>query len=230
MRRDAMEFPARRDPLRPRMSRWRSAWLAALGALCGVLASGLPGPAVHASPVEPGGAAARGREQEALVRVRLNDRPFATAVRLEDAASGEGVFLRVRDLARAVDGDGPSTRPRLRLAGDRLYAVALGGCEACTVQVRRTVLLSSRVRTIDREGYLPLEDVVRALEGRLERDDAGRAYGIFAGACTWCILEPKRAGEQSVGQGRNAIPPTGDASPGPANSRGFHGQIAFNHP
>lgn len=124
------------------------------------------------------------------VEVRLNGRPLGRGLLLGTGDPGEVVYLRVADLALAVDGPPPAAKRHLRLQGSSLFANTLGGCAGCSVRVNRIVLVSSRVRRFKAQAYLPLGDVVRAFEGRLEAEDAGRVYGIYAGACCWCILEP----------------------------------------
>ncbi len=125
------------------------------------------------------------------VEVRLNGRLLAPGV-AAPAAPGKGeVFVSVAGLARAVDGATPNGRSRLRIEGRALYAAVEGGCAGCHVQVRRPVLISPRLRVIGAETYLPLEDLVRAFEGKLSADRAAGVYTIFAGDCSWCVLEPR---------------------------------------
>lgn len=122
--------------------------------------------------------------------VLLNGNPLGRASLEGRHGAREDALLRVADLAMAVDGPAPGARRHLDLRGASLYATALGGCESCPVRVKRAVLISSRLRLVNEEPYLPLRDLVRALEGKLEVDTATGVYGIHAGACTWCILEP----------------------------------------
>jgi hypothetical protein len=102
------------------------------------------------------------------VEVRLNDRAIAPGVALRLANGQEQVFVSVLGLARSVDGPEPVTRSRLHVDGASLYAAITGGCDRCHVAVRRPVLISSGLRLIGLEPYLPLGDLVRAFEGRLE--------------------------------------------------------------
>lgn len=117
-------------------------------------------------------------------QVSINGKPLAQAVRLE-----EEIYVPVSALLRAVDG--PTHAARLRVAGRQLYGAAEGGCLGCALRVRRAVLISSRLRRVTGELCLPLSDLVRALEGRLEVDHEARIYAIYAGACSWCVLEPR---------------------------------------
>jgi hypothetical protein len=102
-------------------------------------------------------------------------------------------WVRVADLQRAVDGSA-APNGRLRLAGGALHARGVGGCTGCPVRVVRAVVISSRVRTLERERYIPLEDVARAFEARVSHDTARTTYSLHAGECGWCILEPRAAG------------------------------------
>lgn len=124
------------------------------------------------------------------VEIRLNGRPLGRGRLVARGDPGEAVYLRVADLTLAVDGPSPAAKAHLRLRGSFLYALALGGCEGCAVRVNRSVVISSRVREIEGQTHLPLGDLVRAFEGRLEVETAGKVYGIYAGACSWCILAP----------------------------------------
>lgn len=127
------------------------------------------------------------------VSIQLNGRWLADGVAIQTGA-GEEVLLPVAALARAVDGDAglseSSSRLRLDAKGSSLFAARVGGCGGCPARVVRTVIVSSRIRSVAGALALPLADLVAAFEGRLEADSARTLFGIHAGKCTWCILEP----------------------------------------
>ena len=125
----------------------------------------------------------------AAVVVNLNGRKLADATR-QTGSGGEEVLVSIADIMRAVDGAAPSTS-RLRVTGRTLLAAAVGNCDRCTVRVVRPVVMSSDVRVVDGVPLFPLDDLVKAFEGRLEVNAERTVYGIFAGKCTWCILEPQ---------------------------------------
>lgn len=81
-------------------------------------------------------------------------------------------------------------RSRLRREGRSLYAVAGGSCRACTLRVLRPVRISGEVQELDGDAYLPLEDLVRALEGRVVADRHRGVFTVHVGTCHWCVLEP----------------------------------------
>jgi hypothetical protein len=122
-------------------------------------------------------------------RIELNGRPLADVVVGTDD-DGE-VMLPVEALIRAVDGTRPIEASRLRQDGRRLYAAGVGGCTGCLLRVARPVVISARLRVVDGVGVFPLADLVAALEGRVRRHPATGVHEIFAGKCTWCILEPR---------------------------------------
>jgi hypothetical protein len=101
--------------------------------------------------------------------------------------SGEQVWLRLLDLQRAVDGPA-APQGRLRRSDRVLHATEVEGCPTCRVRIVRAVLVSGRGRLLAREPYVPLEDVVRAVEGSL--DAARDLYSLHVGECRWCILTP----------------------------------------
>jgi hypothetical protein len=121
------------------------------------------------------------------VRIEMNGRLLADVA----VAEGDEVLLPVDALVRAVDGGRPADASRLRHDGRRLYAAGVGGCSGCLLRVARPVVISERVRTVDGVAVLPLADLVAALEGRLRRHPDTGVHEIFAGKCTWCILEPR---------------------------------------
>ena len=125
------------------------------------------------------------------VTITVNGRRVAEGLAVGAGGhAGDAVFVPVDAVMRAVDGASPAA-PHLRLTGATLSAIAEGGCGDCALRVARPVVISSRVRAVERAPAIPLPDLVAALEGRLEADAAGGVYGIFAGKCTWCILEPR---------------------------------------
>jgi hypothetical protein len=150
-----------------------------------------------------------------LARVELNGEPLLQALMVSPAAGwpvGEP-YVSLRDLRLAIDGrDGPE-RSRLREDGRQLMAVATGGCDGCRLRVARTVLVSGALRSVGGEPHVPLSDIVRALEGRLDVDWAGPVYRIHAGICRWCVLEvagrsPPRGGNSqgdAITSGGNAV-------------------------
>lgn len=142
-----------------------------------------------------GGAAPAPRPGPALrpgadVRIQLNGTLLARGRLLRRSPGDAAVYVSVRDLAAAIDGREAAEPSRLRASGSRLDAVAAGGCGGCALRVVRPVRISGAVRRMDGEAYVPLVDLVRALEGRLEADARPGSYGIFVGACAWCVLEP----------------------------------------
>jgi hypothetical protein len=142
-----------------------------------------------------------------LARVELNGEPLLQALMVSPAAGwpvGEP-YVSLRDLRLAIDGREGPERSRLREDGRQLMAVATGGCDGCRLRVARTVLVSGALRSVGGEPHVPLSDIVRALEGRLDVDRAGPIYRIHAGICHWCVLEVA---------GRS--PPRGDNSQGHA--------------
>ncbi len=104
--------------------------------------------------------------------------------------NGESL-VAVDALIRAIDGEQAPGTARIRRDGSRLYAAGVGACDDCPIGVARPVLISKRVRTVDGVPMLPLADLVAALEGRVTRHHATGTWEIFAGKCTWCILEPR---------------------------------------
>src|SRR5688572_7343692 len=106
------------------------------------------------------------------------------------ADNGESL-VPVNALIRAIDGDQATGNARIRRDGRRLYAAGVGACDECPLGVARPVLISERVRIVDGVPMLPLADLVAALEGRVTRHHATGMWEIFAGKCTWCILEPR---------------------------------------
>lgn len=123
------------------------------------------------------------------VVVNLNGRKLADATRTA-GPRGEEVLIPVAAIQRAVDGDAAATS-RLRVNGRNLAAAATGHCDDCPVRVARPVVVSADVRVIEGVALIPLADLVKAFEGRLEVNAARTVYGIYAGKCTWCILEPR---------------------------------------
>jgi hypothetical protein len=125
----------------------------------------------------------------ATVVVNLNGRKLADATRTA-GPRGEEVLIPVAAIQRAVDGEAAVTS-RLRVNGRNLAAASVGHCDDCPVRVARPVVVSADVRVVDGVALIPLGDLVKAFEGRLEVNAARTVYGIYAGKCTWCILEPR---------------------------------------
>jgi len=103
------------------------------------------------------------------------------------------VFYLRYDFVNGDEGVRALTATRL-LDGARLYAALEGACAGCAVRVRRPVLVSSAMAVQLDDGATALADVVRALEGRMETDERTGAVTIYAGACSWCVLEPAPGG------------------------------------
>jgi hypothetical protein len=146
----------------------------------------------QAQPTLSGGAAA---SSSRTVEVHLNGHPFMQGVAVRSSGDEE-ILVAVEALQRAIDGPPlasgrKSSAPRLRLEGTKLFAAAAGGCPDCPVRITRAVIVTSRVRVIDGAPWFPLADLVTAFEARLEIDAAKSVYGIYAGTCRWCILEPR---------------------------------------
>lgn len=134
--------------------------------------------------------APRTTSQNAPQVVELNGQPFATAMLLRPSLPWRPAeaYIAVRDLRAAVDGPSPTGRSRLRLEDGRLLATSTGGCDGCRIRVARAVLVSGGVRFSDGVAYVPLADLVRAFEGRLDVDAATGTYRIHVGVCRWCVL------------------------------------------
>ncbi len=148
----------------------------------------------RAQPTPPGSARVAGPLPRALA-IHLNGRLFLAGVAVR-SERGEEVLVAVGPLQRAIDGpaltDGRQPpAPRLRVEGTKLFASASGGCDECPARVTRPVIISGRVRMIEGVPWFPLADLVTAFEGRLQVDAAKSVYGIYAGKCMWCILEPR---------------------------------------
>ena len=131
------------------------------------------------------------RAPRAMDRVRIEMNGMLLAVAVVEGPEGDDVLLPVDALLRAVDGAQPGEPARLRREGHRLYAAGVGGCAGCLLRVARPVVISERVRVVDGITVVPLGDLVAALEGRVRRHADPRVREIFAGKCTWCILEPR---------------------------------------
>jgi hypothetical protein len=165
------------SPFRSQTARARSA-AAGLGLLAGAI-------------LLPLSLAAAPEFREQNVEVRLNGRLLVAGVIVRGASQREEVFVPAAGLALAIDGPPPRAQSRLRVEGESIFAARVGACRDCQVQVRRPVMISSRLRYIGGEVHLPLTDLVRAFEGKLSVDRAARVYTIFAGDCNWCVLEPR---------------------------------------
>ncbi|MGH7444828.1 MAG: hypothetical protein ACREKM_08135 [Longimicrobiales bacterium] len=119
-----------------------------------------------------------------VVQVQLNGQPFASGI-FSDRGERR-LLIAVADLRAAIDGS--DAEARLGVRGSALYAIGRGGCRGCLLRVNRTVMISPALETVEGRLYVPIADVVRAFEGRLE--SAGDTYAIHVGVCSWCILEP----------------------------------------
>jgi hypothetical protein len=122
--------------------------------------------------------------------IRVNGVAVGRAVASGGGNGAADLIVAVGDIARVIDGPARSAGRHLLVQGPRLFATRTGGCATCPLRVRRTVLLSAHVTRRGNDGYVPLADLVLALEGRIE-DPAGTGdIRIRAGSCCWCILEP----------------------------------------
>jgi hypothetical protein len=128
------------------------------------------------------------------IEVRLNGEFLGQGLAVT-ARHGTLEWVRVADLQRAVDGSA-APKGRLRHSGGSLHARAVGGCPGCPVRVVRAVVISSRVRTLEREGHVPLDDVARAFEAKVSHDTARTVYSLHVAECGWCILEPRDKGSR----------------------------------
>jgi hypothetical protein len=97
------------------------------------------------------------------------------------------IYVSVPDLERAIDGD---SHERLKLNGASLLAIADGSCKGCSLVVRRAVQISGNVRFFPNGPYIPLDDLVRALEARLDTT-VHTNLNLYVGSCSWCILAPQ---------------------------------------
>lgn len=120
------------------------------------------------------------------VQVQLNGQRFAHGVAVFNDSGERRLLIALADLRAAIDGSDPEAR--LGVRGSALYAIGRGGCPGCLLRVNRTVLISPALEQVEGRLYVPIDDVVRAFEGRLEI--AGDTYAIHVGVCSWCILEP----------------------------------------
>lgn len=123
------------------------------------------------------------------VEVHLNGRALTHGLAFLGVGGEVAVYVPVSGLAQAIGGSAGTWRSWLRLEDLSLFAASEGGCVGCPVHIRRPVLISSRLRLIEGEPHLPLPDLVTAFEGRLGVDAPSGIYTIFAGRCTWCVLE-----------------------------------------
>jgi len=122
--------------------------------------------------------------------VRVNGVAVGRAI-----ASGAGdgmanLIVAIGDIAGVIDGPAGSGQSHLLLRGQWLFAIRTGGCAACALRVRRAVLLSTRVSRRADGGYVPLTDLVSALEGWVENTAGAGDILIRVGDCRWCSLEP----------------------------------------
>ena len=115
--------------------------------------------------------------------VTINGNPIAHALVTERGA----VYVSVPDLARAIDGN---ANERLQVKGASLLAINDGACKGCAIVVRRAVQISSKVRLFPNGPYIPLDDVVRAFEARLDTTTQTN-FNLYVGSCSWCILAPR---------------------------------------
>jgi hypothetical protein len=122
--------------------------------------------------------------RSAEATVNLNGQPLARA-RIHN---GTAVFVNVDDLARAVDGI--ATTRRLKIIGSSLVAVASGGCKGCNLAVHRHVQISAHVKQFANGPHIPLNDLARALEARVDTAGAN-SFNLYVGTCTWCVLAPQ---------------------------------------
>lgn len=118
-------------------------------------------------------------------QVQLNGERFARGVAVIDHSGERRLLIALADLRAAIDGS--DAEARLGVRGRALYAIGRGGCTGCLLRVNRTVLISPALEQVEGRLYVPIDDVVRAFEGRLE--SAGESYAIHVGVCSWCILE-----------------------------------------
>ncbi len=123
------------------------------------------------------------------VLIRVNGVAVGRAVASGAGSGTADPIVAVGDIARVIDGPAHSGRGHLFLQGPRLFATRTGGCATCPLRVHRTVLLSAHVTRRGKGAYVPLADLVLALEGRIE-DPAGTGdIQIRVESCRWCILE-----------------------------------------
>ena len=122
--------------------------------------------------------------------IRVNGMPVGRAIAGEAGGRAAGLLVAIADIASAIDGTAASGRGRLLTQGARLFATRTGGCRTCPLQVRRPVLLSARVIRREDGAYVPLADLITALEGRVEDPTGEGEIRIRVSVCRWCILEP----------------------------------------
>lgn len=102
-------------------------------------------------------------------------------------------YISVSDLARNVNGTA-ALSPRLEMVNSRtIYGIPGVGCALCTILVRNSGVISSRVISIDGQQYLPLADLATALGSTVQAQKTvlGTSYySISAVACSTCVLFP----------------------------------------
>ncbi len=122
--------------------------------------------------------------------IRVNGVPVGWAVAGGSDGGAAALVVAIGDIAGVIDGPARSGRRHLLLQGPQLFAMRTGGCATCPLRVRRAVLLSAHVTRRGDGGYVPLADLVLALEGWIEGPADNGDIRIRVGSCRWCILEP----------------------------------------
>lgn len=130
----------------------------------------------------------RAETRDNYVEVRVNGAVLGSALVTDANPWPAGVYLPFQTLRHAIDGT--DSRSRLRVERSAVFAAATGACRSCIVRVNRAVLISSELHFVEGVAYVPLSDVVRALEGRMTTDVRRTVVTIHVGKCAWCILEP----------------------------------------
>lgn len=118
------------------------------------------------------------------IEVRVNGQHLGRGVDID----GE-VFVAVSELEAAID---PESRGRdvLTLRDSRLYAAAPWAQHGGAVTIQRQGLISSRVRTVGGETFVPVTDLERAFGARVFTDEQDCVLAIRANDCATCTLAP----------------------------------------
>jgi hypothetical protein len=101
------------------------------------------------------------------------------------------IYISVVDLAAALNGH-KTLEPHLKIEGDKLYAHGKPKYEDW-LAVNNDGLISSALRELkgadgEQQLYVPLNDLVKALGGKLKADEARRAYVITVSSDTNSLL------------------------------------------
>ena len=131
--------------------------------------------------------------------IRINGVAVGRAIASGGGNGAAESIIAIDDIAGVIDGPARSGRRHLLLQGSRLFATRTGGCPKCPLRVRRAVLLSARVTRRGGRSYVPLADLVLALEGRIEEANGARDIRIRVGSCSGGAFSSLDPGEMRAG-------------------------------